>query len=245
MKRLSAWLVVGSVVACTSTGGTETGNPASLEHFTASECKNQGPGVAPQALVLQSSIEGLQCVEWSRAGSGALTLRLANFPEPCGEQYGGAAKLAEDGTLELSVYKDRCEVLKCGSCVFDFEFQLSGVETSEPLALRTGSAVCAGRAVSWEEALTLAVDERESGVVCRYLPRNTLEQYASSRSACGTLNMPCGNCSNDGPETCAEGLSCTSVAAGDSRCLASCESDDDCGGATTCRDGVCQSQADW
>lgn len=245
MKYLAAWMVLGVAVGCNGTGGTETGNPASLEHFRASECKNMAPGSGPQALLLASSLEGLQCVEWSHDGAGALSLRLSNFPEPCGETYLGAAKLGADGALELSVYKDRCEVLKCGSCVFDFDFEVSGVETNAPLALRTGAAVCESKPVTWDEALSLAVDERDSGVMCRYLRRNTLEQYANSRAACGARNMPCGNCSRAGPETCASGLTCSQIAEGDSRCLADCSSDDDCGGATACRDGVCQSQTDW
>jgi hypothetical protein len=247
MKHLLAWVALGSIAACagTSTGGTETGNPASLEHFSASECKNREPAAGPEALVLASAIEGLQCVEWSHDEAGALSLRLSNFPEPCGDEYLGAAKLGDDGALELSVYKDRCEVLKCGSCVFDFEFRLSGVDTASPLALRTGSAVCEGKSVNWDEALSLAVDEAETGHVCRYLRRNTLEQYASSRSMCGERNMPCGDCSSAGSRACGEGLSCSDVAEGDARCLANCSSDDDCGGATACLDGVCQSSVDW
>ena len=247
MKHWLAWVALGSVAACAGTSGegTETGNPASLEHFSASECKNRAPGAGPQALVLASAVEGLQCVEWSHDESGTLTLRLSNFPEPCGDQYSGAAQLAGDGALELSVYKDRCEVLKCGSCVFDFEFRLSGIDTAQALALRTGTAVCEGKPVNWEESLTLAVDERETGLVCRYLRRNTLEQYASSRNTCGERNMPCGDCSSAGSRACAEGLSCSDVAEGDARCLAVCSSDDDCGDAMACRDGVCQSSADW
>lgn len=247
MRHLLAWTALASVAACTgaSTGGTETGNPASLEHFSASECKNRAPGPGPQALVVASAIEGLQCVEWSHDESGTLTLRLSNFPEPCGDAYLGAAKRASDGALELSVYKDRCEVLKCGSCVFDFEFRVAGVDTTGPLSLRTGSALCEGKTVTWEEALRLAVDEQETGVVCRYLRRNTLEQYASSRSSCGGRNMPCGDCFSVGSRACAEGLSCRDVAAGDARCLVDCSSDEDCGGAMGCRDGSCQSNVGW
>jgi hypothetical protein len=231
--------------AATSTGGTETGNPASLQHFTASECKSRAPEPGQQPLVLASEVEGLQCVEWSRADSGALSLRLSNFPEPCADKYLGAARLGDDGALELSVYKDRCDVLKCGVCVFDFDFELSGVETAAPLTLRTGSAVCEGKDVTWDDTLSLSFEPQPSGITCRYLRRNALEQYANGRGVCGERNMPCGNCSSAGPETCADGLSCTAIAPGDSRCLANCSSDDDCGDALRCRDGVCQSELDW
>jgi hypothetical protein len=249
MKYLVGWALLASVVSCagtgTGTGGTETGNPASLEHFAASDCKSRAPEPGQQALLLASAVDGLQCVEWSRDAAGALDLRLSNFPEPCGDKYLGAAHVADDGALELSVYKDSCEVFRCGTCVFDFDFRLSGIEAESPLELRTGTATCESAKTTWEEALSLAIDEQPSGVRCRYLRRNVLDQYASSRGTCGQRNMPCGDCSSVGPSSCADGLTCSSVADGDARCLASCSSDDDCGGAMACRDGSCQSQTDW
>jgi hypothetical protein len=249
MKHLIAWVSLGCVVVSCSgtsvgTGGTETGNPATLEHFSASECKNEAPEAGQQALVRASDAEGLQCVQWSHDDAGVLQLELLNFPEPCGKKYLGAASLGKDGALELSVFKDTCDVLKCGSCVFDFEFQVKGVPADSALTLRTGSATCESKPITWDPELNLPFDEQPSGIQCRYLRRNTLEQYASSRGTCGQRNMPCGGCESL-EQVCAAGLTCSPVADNDMRCLPSCEADDDCGGATSCRDGLCQSQLDW
>ncbi len=236
-------IMLASVVSCA--GGTETGNPATLKGFTASSCKSRPPEPGQQALVRASDAEGLQCIEWSHDAGGSLTLRLLNFPEPCGDQYLGAASVTKAGELELSVYKDGCEVFRCGTCVFDFDFQLSSIDTSGPLGLRTGSAICKSEPVTWDDAVTLAVDQAESGVMCRYLERNAVEQYGRGRGSCGQRNMPCGDCAGLDTQTCGAGLTCTQIGDADSRCLAACTSDDDCaGGLTTCQDGLCQSQAD-
>lgn len=244
MRDVLAWLIFGTVASCSSTGGTETGNPASLEHFSASDCKNDSPAPGQQALVLASELEGLQCVEWARDASGQLDVRLFNFPEPCGDTYLGRAALATDGALELSVYKDRCEVLKCGNCLFDFEFRVRGVALDTPLEVRAGSALCESRPATFDENIRLAVDAEDSGLTCRYLRRNVLEQLSSTRDSCGRRNMPCG-CTAIDADDCAEGLTCTEVADADRRCLTSCETDADCGGATECRDGACQADFDW
>ena len=247
MKQSIAWVACGVIVSCAGTdgGGTETANPASLEHFASSECKSRAPEPGQQALALSSQLEGLQCIEWARGDAGVLNLRLSNFVEACGETYLGAAALAEEGVLELSVYKDTCEVLRCGSCLYDFDFRVSGLAFDAPLRIRTGASVCESQPVGWDDSLGLPVDEQPNGLICRYVRRNALEQYATTRATCGERNMPCGNCSSTGPETCGDGLTCAPVAEGDSRCLANCGSDSDCGPSMTCAGGLCQSKLDW
>jgi hypothetical protein len=244
MKHLVIGAFLASVVSCA--GGTETDNPATLKGFTASACKSRAPAPGQQALVRETDAEGLQCVEWSHDASGSLTLRLLNFPEPCADAYLGTSNLTKDGTLELSVYKDSCEVFRCGTCVFDFDFELSGINTGQPLTLRTGSAICQSEPTTWDDPIALAVDQREGGVMCRYLERSAVEQYARGRGTCGERNMPCGDCAGTDAATCAAGLTCSVVGTSDSRCLAACTTDDDCaGGLMTCQDGLCQSKADW
>jgi len=248
MKKYLAWLVLATIASCAGTeaGGTETSNPAGLEHFGASECKTRAPEPGSQALTLSSAaLEGLQCIEWSRDAAGLLTLKLWNFVEPCGETYLGDAKLGDDGALELSVYKDSCEVFRCGNCLFDFEFRVKGLAADTALTLRTGSATCESKPVSWEDSVRLPLDEQASGSICRYVRQNALEQYATTRGSCGQRNMPCGSCSPTSEPTCADGSTCSAVADGDERCLANCSSDQDCGGTTSCVDGVCQSALGW
>ncbi|HXK20225.1 MAG TPA: hypothetical protein VNG33_20580 [Polyangiaceae bacterium] len=244
MKQLLIGVFAALVVSCA--GGTETGNPATLKGFTASGCKSRAPEPGQQALVLASDAEGLQCIEWSHDAAGSLTLRLLNFPEPCGDKYLGTSSVTKAGELELSVYKDSCGVDRCGLCVFDFDFELTGVDTAHPLDLRTGSAICQSAATSWDDGVTLAVDQADTGVMCRYLERSAVEQYGRGRGTCGERNMPCGDCAGLDTQSCSDGLTCSAVGDADSRCLAACTSDDDCaGGLMTCQDGLCQSKADF
>jgi hypothetical protein len=196
--------------------------------------------------VLESDAEGLTCVEWSRDDSGALDLKLHNFGEPCGETYLGRAGIAGDGALELSVYKDTCAVAKCGSCVFDFDFELQNIDDAAPLKLRIGSSACESQPALYEDELELPLDREGAGIVCRRMERGALEWYARGRSSCGGANMPCAPCDSAGATTCAEGLLCTELGPSDSRCLVSCETSADCpAGLTTCTDGVCQASEAW
>jgi hypothetical protein len=240
---LGALLV--ALVSCASSGGTETDNPDSVvEDFASSSCKNKAPGDGQQALILASDAEGLQCVEWEEKASGGLRLRLLNFPEACGKLYLGRAERAADGALEVSVYKDTCDVYRCGNCVYDFDFDLT-VSVDAPLGVRLGSAVCASQPTTFDEELTLPLDEEPSGIRCRPLHPHVLQQYASARGSCGELNMPCGDCSA-GQTACAAGSACVALASGDSRCLADCTTDSDCvAGLTSCQEGACRAAESW
>ena len=245
MKHSIAWAFLATLSSALScAGGTDTGNPATVRDFTSSGCKNEQADAGRQALSIASDVDGLQCVEWTRVGSG-LQLRLLNFPEGCADKYSGTAALTRSGELELAVYTDTCAVAACGSCVFDFEYELTGVPHDQPLALRIGHAVCESEPTIFTEQLTLPIDERASGIVCRYMDAGALTWYASARGTCGMRNMPCGNCDDD-LTSCESGLACTPLATNDARCLVSCEGDDDCkAGLASCRDGVCRANATW
>lgn len=246
MKQVVITAVCLLAVGCTSGGGTETDNPATLEDFASSECKTRAPDPGQQAIVLSSDAEGLQCVEWLKNGDGTLVVRLLNFPEACGEDYQGTAATGADGTLSLTVQKASCDVLRCGLCVFDFEYTLAGVSTSSPLSIHLGSAICASEPTTFSDEVTLPVDEQDEGVVCRYLERSPLEQYGRGRGTCGERNLPCGKCDGTDDASCASGLVCTELASNDSRCLQPCAKDADCaGGLTTCQDGRCRASASW
>ena len=244
MKQIIVGAFLVAAVSCT--GGTETTNPATLADFSSSACKSREGDPGQQALVLESDAEGLQCVEWTQDASGSLGVRLLNFPERCGDDYLGKAANAADGALELSVYKQSCQVLKCDDCVFDFAYTLSGIDTSQPLSIHLGSATCATEPTTFTDEVTLPVDEQETGVVCRALKRSAVEQYGRGRHRCGERNMPCGTCGGADNTSCATGLTCTEIDGNDSRCLESCSTNDDCtGGLTACEDGLCQPSASW
>lgn len=247
MKHVTALAFLAWVASCTGSG-TETDNPATpLKDFSSSACKNKQQDPQPQALIQASDADGLTCVEWARGADDTLDLKLHNFSEPCADSYLGKAAIASNGTLEVSVYKDTCQVAKCGLCVFDFHYQLQNVSADAPLALRIGSAVCESQPTLFADELSLPLDTQETGVVCRALERSGLDWYARGRDACGSLNMPCGaTCDGADQTTCSAGLTCTELAQDDSRCLADCESDDDCpAGLTTCVASACQAASSW
>lgn len=246
MSYSGVWVLLAgglSIVSCA--GGTETDNPATLKDFSSSTCKNEPPNPGQQELVLEADADGLQCIDWAVTGD-TLQIQLINFPERCADRYLGKASLTGD-TLELSVYNNICAVAACGSCVFDFDYEISGVRNGAPLRLRIGAAICEQEPTVFSDELTLPLNERSSGVVCRPIPSGALTWLAHRRSACGERNMPCGDCSNEADTTsCDPGLICTELAEGDARCLATCASDNDCAGAlSTCEDGVCRASSSW
>ena len=244
MKRMILGMFFAAAASCT--GGTETDNPATLAGFTSSACKTKAAAPGRQALVLESDAEGLQCVDWSKGAAGALDVRLLNFPEACGDDYLGTAASAADGTLELAVHKTSCDVFRCGWCVFDFAYTLASIDTTRPLSIHLGSAVCATEPTTFADEVTLPLDQQAAGVVCRYLEHNAAEQYGRVRGRCGERNMPCGDCNGTDTVSCKSGLTCTEVASSDSRCLESCTSDADCtAGLTTCQDGLCRANPSW
>jgi hypothetical protein len=247
MKHVITYAFSVLLVASCTGSGTETDNPATpLTRFDSSACKNKELDPGQQALVLESDADGLTCVEWTRGEAGALTLALHNFAEPCGDTYLGRASVAGDGALELSVYKDICAVAKCGTCVFDFEFELQNIDAAAPLRLRIGSSACESQPATYEDELELPIDREDTGIVCRQLDHGALSWYARGRDSCGQANMPCGPCDEAGATSCAEGLACTALADGDSRCLVSCAASDDCpAGLTSCEAGVCQASKTW
>ena len=100
-----------------------------------------------------------------------------------------------------------------------------------------------GTADSPDSSSEHSLDTDDSGVLCRYLDSSTLSEYANVRMVLGEKNMPCRDAQSGGA-LCDTGLTCSSVGANDSRCLAQCQSDDDCvAGVSSCQAAVCQVSA--
>ncbi len=232
---------------CISGGGTETDNPATtLKDFSGSACKSKVDATS-QALTLASpaELDGLECIEWERSPQGALSVHWINSPQGCADAYHGRAELNDSGALELSVYKDVCAVAGCGSCLFDFAYDLTGTFEAAPLEVHLGSAICAKEPIAWTDRLTLPLDEQDSGMLCRPLASGPLFWHAVTRGKCGATNMPCGDCMDD-HSTCATGASCVTLAEEDARCLPDCETDDDClSGVASCEAGSCRVKASF
>jgi hypothetical protein len=237
------YILVGSLLAsmfgCSTNGGTETDNPASpLKDFASSVCKSKESDRATSALTLASDVVGLECVEWEAGASGELLVKLHNFAEACAESYAGKVVLSEGGA-DLSVFSTTCAVAKCFDCLYDFDFHLVGIATDAPLALRIGSARCASAPAVFDLALTLPLDTQPSGIVCQGTSAFMTMLYAASHDSCGERNMPCGDCAEE-HTACLDGLVCTELAEGDSRCLQSCETNADCVANLTCESGLCR-----
>jgi hypothetical protein len=240
-----------SFTACVylACAGTETDNPANptLEKFESSQCKKQPDGQGgQQPLILASSANGLQCFEWEQTGSDSVTLRLLNFDQGCVLSWKGAATYT-DGKVDLALTNERCSVARCGSCLYDFTFDLKGVALNAALPVRVGFAACADEAVNWKHTALLPVADAPSGVLCRYAERGALIWQAQAKDTCQSANMPCGEHCETSTTTCNAGLSCVAVdGANDQRCLPNCSSDNDCtAGLTTCRDGLCRIANSW
>jgi hypothetical protein len=244
MKHVLIWSLFGALLGCSSAGGTETDNPASLvKDFASSDCKSTDSTGKAGALVLVSEVAGLQCVEWEVQASGELRVLLHNFSKACAAGYQGRAALTDDG-LDLSLNQTTCDVAKCGRCLYDFDYRLSGVPTDASLELRLGSALCESQPTMWSDTLTLPLDEEPTGIVCKSAEMYPLLTYASHHGSCGERNMPCGDCAQDG-SSCDDGLVCTEFSEEDSRCLQTCEATDDCVANLTCEEGVCRAPASF
>jgi hypothetical protein len=242
MKHVLMSYLLASLVGCSSGGGTETDNPASvLADFTSSGCKSRESNELPNALTLRSDVAGLECVEWEVQASGELRVLLHNLSEACAEGYQGQATLTDHG-LDLHVYQTTCDVFRCGSCAYDFDYRLAAISTAEPLPLRLGWARCASEPPTWHDTLTLPLDEQRSGIVCKSAAMFSLFTYAGSHGSCGERNMPCGDCAED-RTACDDGLMCREFSADDSRCLQSCTASSDCIAGLPCEDGVCRAPA--
>lgn len=231
---------------CCAGSGTETDNPSSpIKSFSSTACKSKPPAASPQALTRESDVNGLTCVEWAQSATGTLDLKLYNWTLACTDGYESEASLSADGSLELRLFTQRCAVAACGSCVYDFHYELSNVPKDAPLSLRVGSAVCRSEPTEIRDELTLPLDSEPNGVVCRRLDAGGLFWYALKSEGCGKRDMPCGDCGGIDELSCDEGLSCFELAEGDSRCLAPCTDDDECGALERCEDGLCLAPASW
>jgi len=240
-------------------GGTETGNPVQpsgpLSHFDSSACKTDSsttttqsaPGESRQALVAVSDYDGLQCIEWERGTKeGDVTLRLINFPGGCGVTWSGTAARRSDGSLELALVNTGCTVHRCGSCLYDARYELTGITATPALAVHIGYVDCPTMgAAHWDYDTSLPLGDAPSGIVCRYARLNSV----LSSKVCSGKNLLCGGASGIcGSMPCATGLTCTPIdGANDQRCLQPCTTDADCSpaGTMTCTEGTCRLAKPW
>jgi len=236
--------------------GTETDNPSIDFDFAGSQCKKTGfsekilPG-ATSAALMSDDLRGLHCIAWNADDEGRLKLQVSNYDGPClvEVEWEGRVLERKDGGFDLRVaFTDpECRIAACGSCLYDFQFEIEGVDTHAPLPLSFGDEIC-GEPDDSPVELTLPLDEGRDGLACRHVNRGTLDWL----SMCGSAHTPCGETADDcelpdedtpEPWHCEEGLTC-SEEDGQRLCLRECDSDEDCplAGVETCVDGLCHLQ---
>jgi len=230
---------------CT-TSGTETDNP--LVDFDASECK-EGEALTRPSTIMRTAAalalepdryEGLYCVAWELAERGALKVDILNFSSGCHIAWEpGEISLTGD-QLTLTARVGRCAVAGCGSCIYDLTFEVSAVDASRPLDMIFQEDNC--HDVELGAELTLPLDERPEGIVCR-----EARFYRDLEPICGTAHTP--PCTDmDGPLTCEAGgcegtLACVEGPESDDGdiCLETCQSDEDCTlEIDSCQEGLCR-----
>jgi hypothetical protein len=247
----------GSAEAGASSAGTGAGTSAALganlSKFESSECKSHAAaptaesGKKSEDLVLASAYDGLQCVEWEKKDERTLIVRLLNVDSVCGAVWEGDVHVDSDGAATLVANNPSCKVARCGSCLYDLSYELSGVNDVRELPVKIGVNSCpTSGQTRWKGALKLPVGGADHGIVCRHVPADALAWHASSTSSCSARHMPCGSdlCGAE----CDAGLSCSAIdGAADKRCLKTCTADADCGtdGTTSCVDGLCRLATSW
>jgi hypothetical protein len=264
MKK-AVWATTLCGLIAYSCSGTETQNPVSpLLSFKGSPCKKEanqasgtGTATAAQALVsidYSPETAGLQCIAWEAVGTDKLKIDLYNFEGACGAQWTGKAAIENDGGLGLSLVNPECMIASCGWCIYDWSFEVEGVDLGRPLTVGVGIDTCPGEQAIRNATATLPVDAQSSGILCNYANFNALGWQALSLKTCGTLAMPCNGTSmcQSYPVTtdltCQGDLVCSDNGNADERiCAKPCSVDDDCGtlGVLECRDGLCRPKNNW
>jgi hypothetical protein len=268
MKTTALWVVTIGALGVCSCSATETnsGSAASspLKSFSDSGCKkekqNSGSGsgaTAAQAIVsvdYGAETAGLQCFAWETVGSDRLKIDLYNFDSVCGAKWQGRAEIGSTGALQLSLVNPGCNISKCGSCIYDWSFEVEGVDTSRPVPINVAIDTCPGERDIQTTPATLPVDVIPSGILCNYANWSALGWQAEALHQCGTANMPC-----SGTSMCQSGLTSTDPSCqgdlvvtdnGDAVqtiCVKSCAVDEDCGtlGVYACIDGLCRPKNGW
>jgi len=192
--------------------------------------------------------KGLICISWDIETSGRALFDLINFDRMCGFEPGdenlwiGQAYQDFDGLLRLNVDWDSPDENACGDCLYDFSFEIDGLEFSEALDVTTGN--CTGNCDNWSGfKVTIPVYRMPAGIICKYADVEHI--LASTRVPDdwkrGTLHMP--------PKQgeCEEDLTLIEKKEGEELCAATCSSTKPCPleEILECQSGICQLIETW
>lgn len=249
MSRLPWVGIVGCLLVSVACGEGEKGSVVS---FGSSACKKEEPAKrlarlrSLRAIPSEAGLDGLTCVGWQRTDAG-LILDLYNFEGACGARWTGDGALAADGTLEVRIDNPGCTIAACGTCLYDWSFELSARLPEQAVPLAVVVSACPGEQES--RRVTAALGAEASGLACTQASYGALTWQAAAHGTCGQTGMPCegsllcgsGSVSTTG--TCADGLACdNSVVATEPVCRVPCATVADCprSDVYACDAGLCK-----
>jgi len=215
-------IIVGLAALCSCEGGK-----GPLVSFSDSGCKGHQEDGALSFLYAPldaADYPGLQCISYGLTEAG-LGVDLFNFEGACGAEWEGVA--AVDGAaITVGVTNPGCMIGGCGSCIYDWAFEVEGVSGGADLALTFSVETCPGEEAPTEGTVALPAATLGQGLMCRYASWGTLEWLG----LVGTLNTPCGESSMlEEPITCEGDLECASVGEdGRDICVAACADVSEC-----------------
>jgi hypothetical protein len=229
---------------CTS-AGTETDNP--VLDFEASECS--GPRADYESTVARTSAAltlsaqdhgGLYCYAWQANDDGTVGIDVINYRGGCSVTFALAETRVEGDHIDLGIVNAACESGSCdATCLYDFTYELRGVDVSRPAWLQLRELACSDdREDELEPRLELPLDTEPEGILCRQ------QIHYAGPPACGMARTP--PCGGDYFGTCEDGcgdaLTCVDDGAfGEDLCFVPCEQDEDCPlEIESCQQGVCQ-----
>lgn len=241
----------GTTTTTTTTTGGGGGSAATgptLGSFAKSACKKE-PQAKSGSWTLggePASYAGLECVRWAPI-DGGFQIFLRNFDGPCGAEWEGSVKALASAT-ELRVANPKCLLANCGSCIYDFTFDVKMTAAQGGDAFDLVMDTCPGQQDAKTVKVTLPLATQASGEICRYADYGALGWEAMALGTCGKAYMPCredggmGMCPlGDGGAACDDGLTCEAGATADARvCQKACTKDDECEATMTCQTGFCR-----
>lgn len=243
-ERAALALLALTASMCTS-AGTETDNP--VIDFEATRCKGRStslslPAVARTASaqsVDPSAYEGLYCYGWEVLDGGVLALDVINHSAGCYVQWQPGPSRVDGTSIDLGVANGSCAIAACGSCAYDFSFEVEGIDESQAAELQLHAYDCEGDEYAQGPVVMLPIDARPEGLLCRP-QRNVGFDFG-----CGKAHLPpCSETSGIGSceDACPEGLVCVGDAMDDDDlCFTACTEDADCAlEVESCQDGACR-----
>jgi hypothetical protein len=248
---------ISTILALTlGCGGSDT-SQSRLNSFATSACKKEAAtsSSTQQALLVADgspAYSGLQCIAWERVNADRIRLDLVNFDGACGAQWQGQATV--DQMLSLRIYNPGCRIASCGTCMYDWSFDVSGVKPAAEILLAITVDTCPGGTTQQTKTYELALPlEPDHGVLCRYASWGGLGWQAMATGTCGALGMPCQGTMMCGGSTATStsgqsGLTCGSNGhATQLVCLQPCTGDADCpgSGVLACQSGLCRPAQTW